>query len=80
MLQTLRFSVLGLLWLYVALACNAQDSADQQIESLNVHRLPNGFVEVTAAQQVYCLLCCFDAKIDCESILFSVFDGHFLIL
>jgi hypothetical protein len=40
------------LCLCAALACSAQDAADHQVERLNVHRLPNGFVEITAAQQV----------------------------
>jgi hypothetical protein len=52
MVPTLGRALIVLAWLCAASVCNAHDAADQHGERLNVQRLPNGFVEITATQQV----------------------------
>ena len=52
MLLSLNCCVVVLLGLFAATACAAPDSANQQAERLHVKRLMNGFVAITAEQNV----------------------------
>jgi hypothetical protein len=52
MLLSLNCCVVVLLGLFAATACAAPDSANQQAERLHVKRLINGFVAITAEQNV----------------------------
>ena len=80
MFHSLRCYVVALLWMCAALACNAQDAADQQGERLHVQRLANGFVAITTVQQVHHSAFFFVTHIDCESMLIISLSFAFLFI
>lgn len=83
MLLSLNCCVVVLLGLFAATACAAPDSANQQAERLHVKRLMNGFVAITAEQNVIFLFFFCKTSIyqrNCYAVFFCVYLRCILIL